>query len=157
MKLKAKVSQIRNPIPSPDSEQPVRYVLSFPGHCPAKKSLYRRRRGGGLFLDDEVRGQISRLEWAAREQWGDRPPLNFCDDIVGHFYVLHYKADLDGKWATILDVLQKARVIRNDNMKVIGKSSQVAYKDGPERAVIEIFSPEDSLFEDRAAFMGSTR
>ena len=118
------------------------YTLTFPGHCPAKKSLYRRKKGGGLFLNSEVRQKIDRLEWLAREQWAPRPPLKFCEDIKGYFFVLHFKGDMDGKWATILDVLEKARVIRNDNMKVLAKASQEAYKDGPEKTVIEICSAE---------------
>ncbi len=122
------------------------YTLTFPGHCPAKKSLYRQGRGR-LYFNKDVRQKIDSLVWFAREQWGDRPPLNVCENIVAHFFVLHYNADMDGKWATILDVLEKARVIRNDNMSVLAKASQDCRKEGAEKTVVEIWSPEHPLFE----------
>lgn len=87
-------------------------TLTLRGSIPCKKSKYRRSRRG-LFLDRNTSDTIRGLILQVQAQW-KREPVEHPEVIV-RFWWRSLRADRDGKLATILDVLQKARVIRNDN------------------------------------------
>jgi Holliday junction resolvase RusA-like endonuclease len=90
-------------------------TIFLKGEVPAKKSLYRRKKGGGLYLDEAVAAKIDALAWQARQQWGQRLPLEH-PDMTFTFLVRDGRKDRDGLLATVMDLLQKARVIRQDNI-----------------------------------------
>lgn len=85
------------------------------GPVPAKKSKYRRSRGGGMHLDRDTTATIDGLVLQARSQW-HREPVDHREVTV-RFHGAHEESDRDGNLATLLDVLQAAGVIRNDNVR----------------------------------------
>jgi len=91
-------------------------TLHLTGHVPSKKDLYRRKKNGGLYLDKEVKAQIASLETQARIQWGPRKPL-VHPDVSVTFYVRSRRPDKNNKHGCLMDVLQAAGVIKNDNIK----------------------------------------
>lgn len=121
-----------------------RQTLHLVGPIPCKKSKYRRGRAG-LFLDAGVVKQIDALVIQARTQWR-RDPIKHPDMRIT-FRARHRRADRDGMLATLMDVLQKAGVIRNDNVAhcngritleptVIGNDEGVTVSLGDVRAVV---------------------
>lgn len=88
-------------------------TLLLEGPIPCKKSLYRRGRNG-LFLDREVKAAIDCLILQAKHQWRVSPIEH--PEVTVTFRVLDRRSDRDGKLATVLDVLQKAGVVANDNI-----------------------------------------
>ncbi len=88
--------------------------LTLRGPVPNKKNLWRVRKGGGMFLDSDVKSKIDWLILQARRQW-NRPPVEHPDVDV-EFFVLDRASDRDNKLGCILDVLQKAGVLVNDNI-----------------------------------------
>lgn len=84
------------------------------GHCPSKKNLYRRSRDGRLFLDHEVKAQIDALIVQAQNKWKRRSMKD--PEIDVEFHVRDARGDRDNKLVTLMDVLQKAGVIANDNI-----------------------------------------
>lgn len=83
------------------------------GPVPCKKSKYRRGRTA-LYLDRSVSAAIDALVLQARAQWR-RPPIEH-PDITITFHVRHRRADRDGMLATVMDILQRAGVVANDNI-----------------------------------------
>lgn len=96
-----------------DGEKIIR--LELRGPVPNKKNLWRQRKGGGLFLDAEIKAQIDSLILQATMKWR-RPPVEH-PDIDVEFFVLDARSDRDNKLGCLLDVLQKANVLVNDNVK----------------------------------------
>ena len=90
-------------------------VLFLKGHVPGKKNLLRRGRGHHLYRDQGVTAEIDGLILQAREQWGAYPPIRHPMMAIT-FHVRSRGGDRDNKLTTILDVLQQAGVLRNDNI-----------------------------------------
>ena len=67
-----------------------------------------------MFLDQDVKSKIDWLILQARRQW-NRPALEHPDVDV-EFFVLDRASDRDNKLGCILDVLQEAGVLVNDNI-----------------------------------------
>ena len=91
-----------------------RLILS--GHVPAKKNAWRRRANGGIGVDRETHAHIDALILQARVQWGRKAPL-VNPDMDVKFIVRDRRGDRDNKLTTVIDVLVKAGVLKNDNMK----------------------------------------
>ena len=96
-------------------ESPVSTSLVLWGKCPAKKNLWSRGKGGHTFLNAEVKAQIDALTHQARLQWGVRGPVEH-PELTLTFYVHHARRDRDGMFTTVLDCLQEAGVLVNDNL-----------------------------------------
>jgi Holliday junction resolvase RusA-like endonuclease len=94
---------------------PIKVKLVLAGPCPAKKNLWKRGRSGHMFLDSTVKAQIDSLTIQARSQWKhgavESPTMEF------RFFVAAARRDQDGMYTTILDCLQEAGVLVNDNIK----------------------------------------
>lgn len=110
------------------------------GTCPAKKNLWKRGKSGRMYLNDDVRAQIDTLTVQAESQWG-REPLEHPDMEV-RFYVATKRRDRDGMFTTVLDCLQAAGVLRNDNLahnngKTVLHPAQFV-REGKERVEVEI-------------------
>ena len=93
--------------------------LTLKGHIPAKKNLKRpwvNRKTGKLtmIIDRDIKAQIDALTFQAKRQWR-RPPAEH-PDVDFEFFVINAGADTDNMYTTILDVLQEAGVIVNDNV-----------------------------------------
>lgn len=89
--------------------------LLLTGHCPSKKNLWKRGKGGRTYIDREVQSVIDSLTIQARAQWSG-PPVTHPDMSI-RFYVRDQRGDRDNKLTTVLDCLRTAGVIVNDNLK----------------------------------------
>lgn len=94
---------------------PLDVTIVLHGHCPSKKNLWRRGAAGGMFLDADVKAQIDVLTTQALFQWPHLLPITH-PNVTVRFFVSAARQDEDGLWTTILDCLQKAGVILNDNI-----------------------------------------
>jgi len=87
-------------------------VISLVGAPISKKSLYRRKKGGGLYFDKKIK--------AALDAWELQVPASARGLKLEHprmdLFVRYENAasDRDGILATVLDLLQKTEVIVND-------------------------------------------
>jgi Holliday junction resolvase RusA-like endonuclease len=95
---------------------PVAATLILRGPCPSKKNLYRRSRDGRLFLNTEVKTRLDSLTIQARSQWNGHEPVKHPEMSVT-FYFSSGRPDRDNRLSAILDCLQEAGVIFNDNAK----------------------------------------
>lgn len=113
--------------------------LVLKGHVPAKKNLWKRGRGGRVYLNREAQDQIDYLTLQAQQKWSGKQPLIHPDFSI-QFYVRDQRGDRDNKQSTLMDVLQKAGVLLNDNIKQCnGKITLLpAVVDKNERTVINI-------------------
>jgi Holliday junction resolvase RusA-like endonuclease len=93
---------------------PVQTKLSLRGPCPAKKNLWRSNGKGAMFLDATIKAQIDSLTIQARSQW-HRPPVE-SPEMEFTFFVAAARRDRDGMLTTVLDCLQDAGVLLNDNI-----------------------------------------
>ncbi len=121
---------------------PAPFAIALLGHMPAKKNNWTPRKGGGIFLDKasqaEINGLIIQATSIARN-WGvhklEHPRLRIT------FYVRDRRGDRDNKLSTLLDVLQKAGIIANDNVRRFNGEVTLmpAVVDKNEKTVVEIW------------------
>lgn len=90
-------------------------ILELIGHVPSKKNQWRPRRGG-IRLDKSAQGAISALVAQARIIWGSFAPLEH-PALAVQFFVRDQRGDRDNKLSCLLDVLQAAGVLVNDNIR----------------------------------------
>lgn len=122
---------------------PVDVTLILHGHCPSKKSNYRTAEGGRLISTPETKAQMEALTLQAMFQWSQAVGLPVDHpEVTTTFYVRSGRSDEDGKYVTLMDVLQKAGVIVNDNhYRFNGRKihePSVFVKDGEEKVEIRI-------------------
>jgi len=96
-------------------------TLEIRGHLFAKKNQRGNdgRHGGRTFITTEDAAALDWVILQARHQWAGRPPLR-NPAVSVRWYVGARNRDRDGCWTTLLDCLQKAKVIVNDNMAQLG-------------------------------------
>lgn len=122
---------------------PVDVILTLHGHCPSKKSNYRTTESGRLISDPETKAQMESLTLQAMFQWSQAVGLPVDHpEVTTTFYVRSGRSDEDGKYVTLMDVLQKAGVMVNDNHshwngRKIHESS-VFVSDGEEKVEIRL-------------------
>ena len=112
------------------------HEIVLDGHCPTKKNNYRIANRG-LRVEDETKAYIDWLLIQARRQWIGRKPIESAT-IKARFYVRDGRADLDGKFTTVQDVLVKAGVLRNDSIARLRRIEAEAIIDADECVQIEI-------------------
>lgn len=95
-------------------EGPLEVRMTLWGHCPSKKNLWSPRASGGMRLIPEVRAQIDILTTQALFQWKSSGPVEH-PELTVTFFVAAARQDQDGQYTTILDCLQSAGVLVNDN------------------------------------------
>jgi len=110
--------------------------LMLVGHCPTKKNAKHAWKGR-VIIDPAIKAQVQVLEWRARSIWGARKPLPSAI-VHARFFVRDGRADLDGKYTTIQDVLVKAGVLANDSIARIKRVSMAAEYDENERVEIRL-------------------
>lgn len=94
-----------------------------------------------MFLDGETKAEISRLTRQALFQWKYPGPVEH-PEMTFKFVVAAQRQDRDGMVTTILDCLQAAGVLLNDNIKsnngrMILEPCEI-FKDADERVEIWI-------------------
>lgn len=95
---------------------PIDVKLVLWGHCPSKKSNYRTTAGGKLITDSATKKQIEELTLQAMFQWAEVGGPVEHPEVTTTFYVAAKRQDEDGMYVTLMDVLQKAGVLVNDNI-----------------------------------------
>jgi hypothetical protein len=113
------------------------HQLEFKGHIPSKKNSKRAFRGR-VMIDPEIQVIIVGLKLQAQAMW--KGPAIERASLRAVFYVRDGKCDLDGKFTTIQDVLVQCRVIVNDSIARVPRTSQeaIVVEDGQEWCLIEI-------------------
>ena len=113
-------------------------TLVLRGHCPSKKNLWRRGRGGRTYIDDKTADLIDALTVQARAQWKHEPVTH--PDVRVQFFARDRRRDRDNLLTTVLDCLREAGVIVNDNIKSFNGAVILlpAVVDKDERVVIEV-------------------
>lgn len=116
--------------------------LTLRGPVPAKKNQWAPKAGGGMFLNREAAATIDSLIVQARVQWRKFKAEPLTRAVVHcTFFIDNGRADGDNRQTTILDVLQKAGVIQNDNAKRLpGASFRCVIQPGcDERTEVEVW------------------
>lgn len=93
---------------------PLSVLLTLHGHCPSKKNGWRMA-GERMIIPTEMKNQIEALTLQAMFQWKLGAPVEH-PDVTVQFFVSAARQDEDGMWTTVLDCLQKAGVLVNDNI-----------------------------------------
>jgi hypothetical protein len=100
-------------------EGPLDITLILYGHCPSKKNGWKRGGAGKMYIPEEMKEQIESLTTQAMFGWSSALKSECAPvehpDITVKFFVAAKRQDEDGQWTTILDCLQKAGVLLNDN------------------------------------------
>ena len=112
------------------------HSIRLEGFVPTKKNGKMAWRGR-VVIDPKKKAQIAWLELQARKAWGRRPPLKRVGIRV-RFHVAHHRADMDGKYTTVQDILEKAGVIVNDNTLHVVHHSCWAFKTGRDECLVTI-------------------
>jgi Holliday junction resolvase RusA-like endonuclease len=115
-------------------------TLTLLGHCPSKKNAWKRGKNG-VYLDNKVSAQIEWLTLQAAEQWSGRALVEHPNMRL-RFYVRDKRQDRDNLMVTVMDCLQKAGVIRNDNTARCNGTIllEPSVMDKDERVVIEVMT-----------------
>ncbi len=109
--------------------------LCLRGSVPSKKNNLRRAAAGGMFTRRDSKAAINGLIGQALSLW-HRPTIERAY-VRCTFYVNTGRADGDNRLTTILDVLQAAKVIENDNgLRLPGASYRVVIGEGEERTEV---------------------
>ena len=94
---------------------PLEQTITLWGHCPSKKNLWQRGTAGKMFLATEVKDQIDVLTTQAVFAWKHGSHVEH-PELTVKFFVTAQRQDQDGMYTTVLDCLQSAGVILNDNI-----------------------------------------
>lgn len=125
-------------------------IITLRGPIPSKKSLYRRGKNGGLFLDRAVVKTIDGLIIQAKAAW-HRPPIKH-PHLSFELLVTSRRQDRDNILLTLMDVLVKAGVLVNDNIascngSVVLLPARVGSEEG---ARIEVYHPQLTMDQQQA-------
>lgn len=111
--------------------------MTLQGKVPSKKNNYRYSAKGG-YIPRETSSLLNALELQVRSQW-KRDTLESA--VIGAtFYVKDGVSDLDNKLTSMIDILVKAKVVRNDNIKRVRRISAeaVIIKGGDEYSEVTV-------------------
>ncbi len=94
--------------------------IHIPVQIPSKKNLLKPRaagsRGRRYHYDKETTELIEAVQGWIHKAWNPRRAVAHPRVDV-HYLVINESQDRDGIWTTVLDCLQKAGVIHNDNIR----------------------------------------
>lgn len=99
--------------------KPIHYTFIVLGEIPVKKNNYRVSYSGGVYTDRDVKDTIdditNQLAYARKRP---KPSLDKEFEMKVDIFTSNPRKDLDGMVTTLLDCLQKAEIIKNDNLLV---------------------------------------
>lgn len=96
----------------------VKFALQ--GEMPSKKNNWKPRAGGGMYVPEPIRTQLDDFLWQMKpvvRKYGKALPIAHPVRISARF-ATNDNEDLDNKFTTLLDLLQKGNVILNDRQVV---------------------------------------
>ena len=76
-------------------------TLVLYGHCPSKKNLWKRGKGGRTYIDDETQALIDTLTAQAKTQWKHEPVTHPWMSF--QFFTQDRRRDRDNLLTTVLD------------------------------------------------------
>lgn len=112
------------------------FKLSVAGHCPTKKNGYSPAGANRVRIRSGIAEHLPNLLAQIRYQW-QADPIEYAK-VSMTFYVRDGRADLDGKFTTMLDLLVKGGVLKNDSIARIRSISAEAVISEHEHVEIEI-------------------
>jgi len=99
-----------------NTETPKKFFsITLPGAMIAHKNMWMRSKHG-MRLPDEAKDYMATCAMIARAAWSHGAPARHPRMTV-EFHVKSGRIDRDGMFVTVNDILQKAGVIQNDNVK----------------------------------------
>lgn len=136
-------------------------TLILQGHAPGKKNQLRFG-SGRAYREQDVVVAIEKLQTQAWIQWrqahapAEAQPIEH-PELTVRFYVYDRASDRDNKLTTILDLLQKAGVLVNDNIKRLNSriiiEPAIVIKRGTEEYTEVFISPNESRAEKEVSRM----
>ncbi|NPB05137.1 MAG: RusA family crossover junction endodeoxyribonuclease [Aquificae bacterium] len=115
-------------------------LVLFLSSLPVPKSnRYLRRRDGRVFKPARVVLWEVRALWELRSQYQGSPLAGPLSVEVHFFFPDNRKRDIDNMLKTLWDVLEKARVIEND--EVIHETRTVKVKASPVSGTVVVIKP----------------
>ncbi len=81
-----------------------------------KSNRYIRRRGGKVFKPPRVRNWEVKALWEIKQQYKGNPIEERVSVDITFILPNHRKRDIDNMLKSLWDILEKAGVIRNDNL-----------------------------------------
>jgi len=81
-----------------------------------KTNRYVRRKNGAVFIPPRVKNWQTRALWELRNQWKGDPIDHRVSLDVTLILPNHRKRDIDNMLKSLWDVLEKAGVLKNDNL-----------------------------------------
>lgn len=114
-------------------------TLEIKGPCPTKKNNWKSWRGR-VVIDPETKARLDQMQLQAQAAWRGKPALSHVHRYAATFYASNPGQDLDGMNTTLLDVLQKAGVLANDNISRVPSqiTMAVVVPEGEERVVVTL-------------------
>lgn len=122
------------------SIEKLQHTFILEGEMPSKKNSWSRNAQGQVYIPAKITGKINDFLWqlkSIRVQMKLWEPWEFPVEVVTEFHGSVEK-DLDNITTTLLDILQKAHIIKNDKQvrilhveKCEGKRSKVEIKITP--------------------------
>lgn len=104
--------------------EPTATTIKIVGEIPPKKSLYKRRKGPGLYLDTKVQAMLDSIIMQMTMGWGGRPTV-LSPEIDILFYFKNPSKDRDGALVSILDCLTKSCIIKDDSCRHFNGKVQI--------------------------------
>jgi crossover junction endodeoxyribonuclease RusA len=81
-----------------------------------KTNRYVRKRNGAVFIPPRVKNWEVRALWEIRNQWNGEPIDRKISVDITLILPNHRKRDIDNMLKSLWDLLEKAGVLKNDNL-----------------------------------------
>ncbi len=111
------------------------FPIILKGSIPSKKNAWRRGASGGVYIDRDLKDILENLEhelWLQKRQAKLENPLQGNIRVKATLYVLPGRhVDDDNAYTTFQDLLQKAEIIKNDNMVYDHHVRRIVVKENP--------------------------
>lgn len=91
----------------------VRFKLK--GEMPSKKNRWKVGKGGQVFIPKDVKSELDDMLWQLKSVRSKNVSEPIAEPIkVEVIFYGQYRKDLDNMTTTLLDLLQKSEIIKND-------------------------------------------
>ena len=101
--------------------------------------MYRRSRNGGMFINADLKADLDALLWQFKGQKRPLKPLEGAIALRLMFTQKTKRGDIDNKITALLDILQKAEIIKNDkDVSIINAEREYGKEDKVELVICEL-------------------
>lgn len=119
-------------------------TLRYTGLIPSKKNAWKSGRGGRRYIDEETKQLIFAMTLAFAAGWrkaGRTEPVSRPQLFI-RLYVAHDRQDSDNMVTTVLDCLQAAGVLVNDNTRHLRDWAVEVHDYGDPGVVLDVYGGE---------------